>query len=111
MRMRYEDLRRSMTRELTSWGLKPSRTKSSFRILNVPEVFEEVTKKILIIISRTCYVEVSDNPEEEGDGVGGQLSLQVDEESGRCVNYYFSLAAYFLSGQSSNLSSNLKHLL
>ena len=82
-----------MTRELTSWGLKPSRTKSSFRILNVPEVFEEVTKKILIIISRTCYVEVSDNPEEEGDGVGRQLSLQVDEESGRCVNYFFSLAA------------------
>ena len=44
--------------KLTSCGLKPSRTKSSFRILNVPETFEQVTKNIIItlIISGTCYV-------------------------------------------------------
>ena len=38
---------------------------------------------MIVTVLYTCYVKISDHPEEEGDGIGGQLCLQAHQESVR----------------------------
>ena len=38
---------------------------------------------MIVTVLYTCYVKISDHPEEEGDGIGGQLCLQAHQEPAR----------------------------
>ena len=59
---------------------------------------------MIVTVLYTCYVKISDHPEEEGDGVGGQLCFQAHQEPAR-VGLSMMLAYHH---QKRDLRTNLK---